>query len=69
MRSEENRRLREIRQIVLTATNNVPIKVGDVVEGGRATNVDPDDRHGVVVGTHTRSGRVAASEPRKDETW
>jgi cobalt-zinc-cadmium resistance protein CzcA len=67
LRNEENRRLREIRQIVLSATNNVPIKVSDVVEGGRHASVDPADRHGVVVGTHTRAGRVAASLPKIDE--
>lgn len=63
LRSEENRRLREIRQIVLTATNNVPIKVADVVEGGRHGETEPDKRRGVVVGSHTRSGRVAVSLP------
>ncbi|HEX3727726.1 MAG TPA: efflux RND transporter permease subunit, partial [Pirellulales bacterium] len=67
LRSEESRRLREIRQIVLTATNNVPIKISDVVEGGRHGAINPDDRHGVVVGNHTRAGRVAASEPKLDE--
>src|SRR5262249_37360887 len=63
----ENRRLQEIRRIVLTATNNVPIKVGDVVEGGRHANTDPQQRRGVVVGNQTRAGRVAASEPKLDE--
>jgi len=67
LRSEENRRIQEIRRIVLMATNNVPIKIGDVVEGGRHVSMEPDSRHGVVVGTHTRSGRVAASEPVLDE--
>src|SRR5947207_11234264 len=35
LRGEEQRRLNEIRQIVLATTNNVPIRVGDVVDGGR----------------------------------
>ena len=34
LRAEEDRRIREIRQIVLSATNNVPVRVDDVVEGG-----------------------------------
>ncbi len=67
LRNEESRRLREIRQIVLTATNNVPIKVADVVEGGRHASLDPWDRRGVIVGSHTRVGRVAASEPKLDD--
>ncbi|HEY2894293.1 MAG TPA: efflux RND transporter permease subunit, partial [Pirellulales bacterium] len=67
LRKEEDRRLREIRQIVLSATNNVPIKISDVVEGGRHASTNPDDRHGVVVGNHTRSGRVAASLPKLDK--
>src|SRR4029079_4758993 len=48
-------------------TNNVPIKVSDVVEGGRHASIDPNSRRGVVVGTHTRAGRVAASLPKLDE--
>ena len=34
LRARKKRRIREIRQIVLTATNNVPVRVDDVVEGG-----------------------------------
>jgi heavy metal efflux system protein len=67
LRKEEDRRLREIRQIVLSATNNVPIKVSDVVEGGRHASLSPSERHGVVVGNHTRAGRVAASMPKLDD--
>ncbi len=67
LRSEEDRRLREIRQIVLMATNSVPIKVADVVEGGRHAAPADAERHGVIVGTHTRMGRVAASLPKLDE--
>src|SRR5262249_55782997 len=67
LRAEEYRRLREIRQIVLTATNNVPVKVADVVEGTRHGMLDPAERMGVVVGQQTRSGRVAASLPKVDK--
>ncbi len=47
--------------MVLAATNNVPIKIADVVDGGRGSSPPP---RGVVVGTHTRSGRVAVSLPK-----
>ena len=35
LRSEEERRLREIRSLVITSVNNQPVRVEDVVEGGR----------------------------------
>src|SRR5262249_32610493 len=34
LRAEEQRRLWEIRDIVITSVNNVPVRVDDVVEGG-----------------------------------
>ncbi len=61
LRKEEDRRIREIRQVVLAATNNVPVKISDVVDGGRHGEMT---RQGVTVGTHTRSGRVAVSLPK-----
>lgn len=60
LRSEEQRRLREIRQIVLAATNNVPTRVGDVVDGGKLTADGPSHR-GVLVGHPTRMGQVSVS--------
>ena len=66
LRSEEERRLREIRQIVLTATNNVPVRVDDVVEGGPLHEGDAVDRQGVVVGWQTRLGHVERSYPLLD---
>jgi heavy metal efflux system protein len=61
LRAEEERRLREIRQIVLTATNNVPVRVGDVVEGGPLPPGSPAGKQGVVMGHQTRLGRVMRS--------
>ena len=61
LRKEEDRRIREIRQVVLAATNNVPVKISDVVDGGRHGELV---RQGVNVGTHTRSGRVSVSLPK-----
>ncbi len=66
VREEESKRLREIREIVLASTNNTPVRVADVVEGGR-TGEDVDPPQGVVVANTTRLGRVAVSLPKKDE--
>jgi len=67
LRSEEQRRLGELRQIVLAATNNVPIRVGDVVSGGKLEDSHQVSEQGVVVGKHTRLGRVSVSLPVKDQ--
>jgi cobalt-zinc-cadmium resistance protein CzcA len=66
LRAEEARRIGEIRQIVLNAMNNVPIRVGDVVEGGPLKPGDDPAARGVVVGCQTRLGRVMISRPRQD---
>ncbi len=63
LRAEEERRIREIRQIVLSATNNVPVRVGDVVEGGPLRAGSPLGRQGVVMGYQTRLGHVMRSLP------
>ena len=67
LRAEEERRIREIRQIVLTSTNNVPVQVDDVVEGGRFGPGEPVGEQGVVVGHQTRLGRVMR-QPAADRT-
>ncbi len=66
MRAEEQRRIREIRQIVLSATNNVPVRVDDVVEGGPLRSNTPLTPLGVVMGHQTRLGRVMRSMPAHD---
>lgn len=66
LRSEERRRLREIRQVVITAVNNVPVRVDDIVEGGPVQPGDELGDHGVVVGHLSRLGRVMFSRPRRD---
>ena len=66
LRSEEERRIREIRQIVLTSTNNVPVRLDDVVEGGPLRDGEPADQQGVVVGWQTRLGHVMRSYPVLD---
>jgi len=58
LRGEERRRLRDIRGLVIASVNNQPIRVEDVVEGGRGyTGTEPGDQ-GVVVKYLTRLGRV-----------
>ena len=61
MRAEEQRRIREIRQIVLNATNNVPVRVDDVVEGGPLRGDSSPAAQGVVMGYQTRLGHVMRS--------
>ncbi len=66
LRAEEQRRLKQIRQIVLTTTNNLPIRVGDVVEGGPLKPGEEISNRGVVVSNLTRLGKVALSRPKRD---
>ena len=58
--------LREIRQIVLASTNNVPVRIDDVVEGGPLRAGQSPDAKGVVVGHQTRLGHVMYSYPARD---
>jgi cobalt-zinc-cadmium resistance protein CzcA len=67
LREEEDRRCREIRDIVVTATNNVPVRVGDLVDGGRIQPGDNGAAKGVVIGHQTRLGRLSLDQPVKDE--
>jgi cobalt-zinc-cadmium resistance protein CzcA len=57
LRNEELRRIRDIRSLVITSVNNQPVRVEDVVEGGRASPGDLG-RQGVVVSHQTRLGRI-----------
>jgi cobalt-zinc-cadmium resistance protein CzcA len=67
LRAAEERRLREIRQIIITSVNNVPIRVEDVVEGGPIRSAEGDlFRQGVVLGQQTRLGKLGLSRPRTD---
>jgi cobalt-zinc-cadmium resistance protein CzcA len=67
LRTEEERRTREIREIGLASTNNVAVHVGDVVEGGRVSPGYDMGNKGVVVGNQTRLGKVTLDRPQKDE--
>jgi cobalt-zinc-cadmium resistance protein CzcA len=59
LRSEEQRRVRDIRRLVIASINNRPIRVEDVVEGGRVSSAGqlPWDQ-GVLVRHQTRLGQV-----------
>src|SRR5256885_4292179 len=67
LRAEEQRRLKEIREIVLATTNNIPIRVGDVVDGGpQSTSLHPSLRGGTVW-AQSRQGQTAVGFPKVDE--
>ncbi len=67
IRDEESKRLNEIRQIVLATTNNVPIRIGDIVEGGTNQEDSNSDQKGIVVGNLTPQGRVSVSVPSREQ--
>jgi cobalt-zinc-cadmium resistance protein CzcA len=58
LRAEEQRRIRDIRRLVITSVNNQPIRVEDVVEGGRVSSGELPGAWGVVVSHQTRLGRI-----------
>jgi cobalt-zinc-cadmium resistance protein CzcA len=58
LRDQERRRIRDIRSLVIASVNNQPVRVEDVVEGGRGyVGQLPGDR-GVRVSNLTRLGRI-----------
>jgi cobalt-zinc-cadmium resistance protein CzcA len=58
LRTEEHRRVRDIRSLVIASVNNQPVRVEDVVEGGRAYYGEAPGEQGVVVRHQTRLGRI-----------
>jgi cobalt-zinc-cadmium resistance protein CzcA len=58
LRTEELRRIRDIRSLVIASVNNVPVRVEDVVEGGRVSPGELGGSQGVVVSNQTRLGRI-----------
>lgn len=58
LRDEDRQRLRELRQIVIRAVNNVPVRVGMVVEGGPVKLDEDLGVEGVVVDHQIRQGQV-----------
>src|SRR6516164_5520897 len=58
LRSEERRRIRDIRSLVIASVNNRSVRVEDVIEGGRLYSGSLPGERGVVVSNLTRLGRV-----------
>jgi cobalt-zinc-cadmium resistance protein CzcA len=58
LRLEEQRRISDIRHLVIASVNNQPVRVEDVVEGGRISPGQLTTNQGVVVSHLTRLGRV-----------
>lgn len=67
LRAEERRRISDIRSLVINSVNNQPIRVEDVVEGGRASDSELGVR-GVVVGHQTRLGRIGYWKADRERT-
>ncbi len=68
LRDEENKRILEIRHIVVTSINNRDILLEDLVEGGRLDEGQRPGEKGVVVGSQTRLGRIQMSRPQTTST-
>ena len=58
LRLAERQRIEEIRQIVISAVNNVPVRVGMIVEGGPVNNDEELGQEGVVVDHQIRQGQI-----------
>jgi len=67
LRAEDQKRLSEIRNIVITSINNVPIRIDDVVQGGPLSNPVAPSTQGVVVSFQTRLGRVSLDKAMDPE--
>lgn len=59
LRAEDQKRLREIRALVITSVNNVPVRIDDIVQGGPLLFQDAPSTQGVVVAHQTRLGRIS----------
>ncbi len=57
LRAEEYRRIQDIRSLVIASVNNQPVRVEDVVEGGRVSPGQIGEQ-GVLVSHLTRLGRI-----------
>jgi cobalt-zinc-cadmium resistance protein CzcA len=62
LREEDARRIMQIRETIVSAVNNVPVRVEDVVDGG-PLRYGQDSSRGVVAGHQTRLGKVSLSKP------
>ncbi|HWB00410.1 MAG TPA: efflux RND transporter permease subunit, partial [Pirellulales bacterium] len=67
LRAEERRRIYEIRRIVIASTNNVPIRVEHVVDGGPVRPGEQLGERGVIVGYQTRQGQLGITRCKVDD--
>jgi heavy metal efflux system protein len=67
LREQEQVRLRQLRDVVITSINNVPIRVDDVVQGGPLPYKDAISYQGVVVSNQPRLGRVSLDRALDEE--
>jgi cobalt-zinc-cadmium resistance protein CzcA len=68
LRSEDARRVRAIRRVVIASVNNVPVRVDNVVARDPTSPSPSAGDEGVVVGHQTRLGKVGISRrPRPDD--
>jgi cobalt-zinc-cadmium resistance protein CzcA len=63
LREEEQARLREIRNIVITSNDFVPIRIDGIVAGGPLLSPAAASLEGVVVGHQPRLGRLSLDMP------
>jgi cobalt-zinc-cadmium resistance protein CzcA len=63
LREEDNRRIADIRKLVIASNNNKPVRVEHIVEGGD-TPGEPLGVSGVVVGHQERLGRISMNAPK-----
>jgi Cu/Ag efflux pump CusA len=70
LRAQEQVRLRQIRDIVITSYNGVPVKIDNIVVGGPLAQGAPSTK-GVVVSHQTRLGRVSLDRAmdREGKVW
>ncbi|HEV3003872.1 MAG TPA: efflux RND transporter permease subunit, partial [Pirellulales bacterium] len=66
LREQEGLRMQRIRETVITAINNVPIRVDNLVEGGPLRYADDIGNQGVKVWRQPRLGKVSLSRPKRD---
>ncbi|HVX11865.1 MAG TPA: efflux RND transporter permease subunit [Pirellulales bacterium] len=67
LRDEEERRIHRIRQTVITAYDNVPVRVENVVEGGPLRYGKEIGERGVRVYYQPRLGQISASVPKLED--
>jgi Cu/Ag efflux pump CusA len=62
LRAQDQVRLQQIRDIVITSINNVPIRIDDVVFGGPLPCKDAPSTQGVIVGQKKRQSKVGMDQ-------